>query len=140
MLNKYLFWNKNIKKIELKSEAVVPMVLCKRDVPKSKNSQENICAGDKRVWYRCFPVNFEEHLCCRIFMNVYLCEMKQWKNIFTNLPYFHINVFTEKHRWWCPLKYSCSYEGLEFYLKGSQSQMLSCRICEVLQGFNFTEH
>ena len=49
LLNKYLFRNKNVKKIELKSEAVVRMVFCKKDVPKSKNCQENICAGDKRV-------------------------------------------------------------------------------------------
>ena len=31
-------------------------------------------------------------------MNAYLLEMKQWKNIFINLPYFHGNVFTEKHQ------------------------------------------
>ena len=48
--------------MELKSEAVVPMVFCNKDIPKSKNSQEKICAGDKRVWYRHFPVNFAEFL------------------------------------------------------------------------------
>ena len=59
--------------------------------------------------------------------------------------YFHTNIFTEKHRWWCPLKYSCRFEDLEygyfqFYLKVAQSLILSCKICEVLQSFSFTEH
>ena len=53
---------------------------------------------------------------------------------------FHINIFTEKYQWGCRLKYSCRYEGLEFYLKGTQSQVLSCRICKVLQSLSFTEH
>ena len=35
--------------------------------------------------------------------------------------YFHINIFTEKHQWWCHLKYSCRFVGLELYLKGAQA-------------------
>ena len=59
--------------------------------------------------------------------------------------YFHINIFTEKHWWWWPLKYSCRFEGLEHgclqvYLKVAQSLILSCKICEVLQSFSFTKH
>ena len=59
--------------------------------------------------------------------------------------YFPINIFTEKHRWWCPLKYSCRFEGLgyecfQFYLKVAQSLIRSCKFCEVLQRFSFTEH
>ena len=32
------------------------------------------------------------------------------------------------------------YESLEFYLKGTQLQILSRKFCEDLQGFSFTEH
>ena len=58
---------------------------------------------------------------------------------------FGMNIFTENHWWWCPLKYSCRIEGLEhgclqFYLKRTQSQILSCKTCEVLQSFSFTQH
>ena len=82
--------------------------------------------------------NFQEYLFCRTSVNAYLREMKQWKNVLTN-------IFTENHRWWCPLKYSCRIEGLEhgclqFYLKRTQSQILSCKTCEVLQSFSFTQH
>ena len=67
--------------------------------------------------------------------------MKQWKIVLTN-------VFTENHWWWCPLKYSCRIEGLEhwclqFYLKGTDtffSHILSCKTCDVLQSFSFTQH
>ena len=45
-----------------------------------------------------------------------------------------------KNQWGCPLKYSCRYAGLEFYLKGTQSQIVSCKICEVLLSLSFTEH
>ena len=59
--------------------------------------------------------------------------------------YFDINVFIENHRWLCPLKYICRIAGLEhgclqFYLKGIQSQILSCKTYEVLQSFSFTQH
>ena len=82
--------------------------------------------------------DFQEHLFRRTSVNAYLREMKQWKNVLTN-------IFTENHRWWCPLKYSCRIEGLEhgclqFYLKRTQSQILSCKTCEVLQSFSFTQH
>ena len=82
--------------------------------------------------------NFQEYLFCRTSVNAYLREMKQWNNLLKN-------IFTENHRWWCPLKYSCRIEGLEhgclqFYLKRTQSQILSCKTCEVLQSFSFTQH
>ena len=98
---------------------------------------ENICAGVKRVWSRRFPVNFEEISRTSILQNI--CEsILAWNEATKRC--FHVNIFTEKHRWGCRLHYSCRYEGLEFYLKGTQSQMLSCKICEVLQSFSFTEH
>ena len=72
---------------------------------------------------------FQEHPFPRTSVNTYLREMKQC---------FHIDIFTEKHR--CHLKYNCKYQSLEFYLKGTQSRILSCKICQVLQSFSFTEH
>ena len=82
--------------------------------------------------------NFQEYLFCRTSANAYLHEIKQLKNVLTK-------IFTENHPWWCPLKYSCRSEGLEhgclqFYLKEGQSQILSCKTCEVLQSFSFTQH
>ena len=76
------------------------------------------------------------------FKNIYfvehLCEpILAWNEAIKKR--LHVNIFTEKHRWGCRLKYS-RYEGLEFYLKGTQSQILSCKMCEVLQSFSFTEH
>ena len=58
--------------------------------------------------------------------------------------YFDINIYTE-NQWWCPLKYSYKFEGLEhgylqFYLKVTQSQIFSCETCEVLQNFSFAQH
>ena len=43
-----------------------------------------------------------------------------------------------------PLKYSCRIEGLkhgclQFYLKWTQSLILSCKTCEVLQNFSFIQ-
>ena len=42
------------------------------------------------------------------------------------------------------LKYGCTIEGLEygclqFYLKGTQSQIFSCKTCGVLQSFSFIQ-
>ena len=76
---------------------------------------------------------FQEHLFCRTSVNAYL------RNEATKIC-FHINIFTEKHLCGCRLKYSCRYDGLEFYLRGIQSQILCCKICEVLQSFSFTKH
>ena len=82
--------------------------------------------------------NFQEYLFWRTSVNAYLPKMKQWKNVLTI-------IFTENHRWWCLLKYSSRIEGLEhgylqFCLKGTQSQILSCKTCEVLQSFSFTQY
>ena len=49
--------------------------------------------------------------------------------------YFHIDIFTENTG-----EYNCRYEDLEFYLKGTQSQILFCKVDEVLQSFSFKEH
>ena len=82
--------------------------------------------------------NFQEYLFCRTSVNAYLRKMKQWNNLLKN-------IFTENHRWWCPLKYSCRIEGLEhgclqFYLKETQSRILFYKTCEVLQSFSFTQN
>ena len=36
--------------------------------------------------------------------------------------------------------YGLEHGCLQFYLKGGQSQILSCKTCEVLQSFSFTQH
>ena len=46
--------------------------------------------------------------------------------------YIDIDIFTENNRWSCPWKYSCRFKGLQhgclqFYLKGTQLQILSCK-------------
>ena len=80
---------------------------------------------------------------CGIFRSIYIVE-HLWTHTcvkWSNEKMFSLKyIFTEKHRWGCHLKYSCRYEGLEFYLKGTQSQILSCKLYEVLQSFSFTEH
>ena len=128
--------------MELKSEAVVRKcsvkkvfskflkILRKISVPESRESGKD----DSLIILR----NFQEYLFCRTSVNAYLREMKQRKNVLTN-------IFTENHRWWCPLKYSCRIEDLEhgrlqFYLKGTQSQILFRKTCQVLQNFSFTQH
>ena len=101
-----------------------------------KNYQENICFGLKRVWYRS-SVNFEEISKTSTLRNV--CKrILAWNEAMKKC--FHINIFTDKHRWGCCLKYSYRYEVLEFYLRGTQSQILWCKICKVLQSLSFTEH
>ena len=113
-------------------------MFCKKGV--TKNYQKNICAGVKRVLW--ILQNFQEHLFCRTYVNAYLHEMNEAMK-----KYFDINIFTENHWWWCPLilKYSCRFEGsehgcLQFYLKRTQSHILSCKTCKVLQSFSFTQH
>ena len=73
-----------------------------------------------------------EHLCCQHRTHTSV----KW----SNEKMFSYKYIHRKHSWGCRLKYSCRYEGLEFYLKGTQSQVLSCKIWEVLKSFSFTEH
>ena len=95
-----------------------------------------ICVWVKRVWCRRFPMNFAEFSGPSILYNI--CErILGWNEAIKKC--FHVNIFTEKHRWGCHLKYNCRYEDLEFYLKGTQSQIISCKLYEVLQNFIFTE-
>ena len=96
-----------------------------------------ICAGVKRIWWRCFPLNFAAFLGAFILQNI--CErILAWNEVMKKC--FHVNIFTEKHRWGCHLKCSLRYESLGFHLKGTQSQILSCKLHDVLQSFSFTEH
>ena len=122
----------------MKSEVIVLRCSVKKVFRKIfEKSLEKICAGIKTVCYKHFPVNFEEISKTSILQTI--CErIPAWNEEMIKI--FHVNIFTEKHRWGCLLKYSSRYEGLEFYLKGTQSQILSCKMCEVLQSFNFTEH
>ena len=103
-----------------------------------------------------FPKNFEKfsgkHLCWRqkILMQTFSCEFYRiFKNIYfvehlwthacvnwSNKKYFRINIFTEKYPWKCHLKYSCWYKGLEFYLKGTQSNILFCKFSEVSRSYS----
>ena len=79
--------------------------------------------------------NFQDQLFCRIHLWTHTCVKWSIKKIFAH------KIYLQKKHWWrCHLKYSCSYEGVEFYLKGAQSQILSSKICEVLQSFSPTEH
>ena len=59
---------------------------------------------------------------CGIFRSIYIVE-HLWTHTcvkWSNEKMFSLKyIFTEKHRWGCHLKYSCRYEGLEFYLKGT---------------------
>ena len=36
-------------------------------------------------WSKWILKKFQEHLCCRTSVNAYLREMKQWKNVFTEI-------------------------------------------------------
>ena len=96
-----------------------------------KTSLKNSCARARVQVFLWILRKFQEHLRCRPSENAYLREMKQC---------FQTNIFTEKHRSGCHLQYSWKYESLEFYIKRTPSQILSCKICEVLQSFSFTEH
>ena len=122
----------------MKSEAVLQRCSVKKVFLKIiENSLENICAGVKRVWYRRFPVNLEEisktsilwKICEHILaLNEAMKKMLSCKYIHRKTP---VRVSFEAH---------CRYEGLEFHLKGTKSQILSCKICEVLQSLSFTEN
>ena len=103
----------------------------------SKSSQENLSAGVKHsgtgdfLW---ILQNFQEHLFCRTSLNACVKSRMfgaRWNETMKN--YFHFNLL-------CPLKNSRIYEGLKFYLKGTQSQIISCKMCEVLQIFSFTSN
>ena len=105
----------SVEKLFLK----IQKILRKIYVPQSRE-----CGKDNSLW---ILRNFQEYLFCRTSVNAYLRKMKQWNNLLKN-------IFTENHRWWCPLKYSCRIEGLQhgclqFYLKGTQSQILSRKTC-----------
>ena len=50
------------------------------------------------------------------------------------------SIFTRKHLWWCPFKYSCWYEGCQLYGKVTSSQMLSSETWEVSQNILFKEN
>ena len=52
--------------------------------------------------------------------------------------YIQISMFTGKHLWWRPFKYSFKYEGLQLYENVTLSEMLSYKICQVLQNIIFS--
>ena len=112
-------------------------MFCKKRFPKDLLKIIYLCQSQENL------VQTLSYEFCRIFRSIYFVEhlwthtCVKWSNekIFPSQY-----IFTEKHRWGCHLKYSCRYEGLEFYLKGTQSQILSCKLYEVLQSFSFTEH
>ena len=74
---------------------------------------------------------------------IFECWKALWKK--TKLDWnetkkcIHLNIFTGKCQWWCPFSYILKYEGLQFYEKQNTSQMLSCKICKVLQNIIFAE-
>ena len=57
-----LFWPRSLKTIEcrftLKHEKQPPEVFCKKSVPRNRPA----ALSKKRLWHRCFPVNFAKFL------------------------------------------------------------------------------
>ena len=68
---------------------------------------------------------------CRIFRSIYFVEhlwthtCVKWSN---EKLFSRKYIFTEKHWWGCHLKYSCKYEGLEFYLKGKYLKKIGKKV------------
>ena len=54
--------------------------------------------------------------------------------------YILIKIFHGKHKWWRPFWRTYRHKALQFYEKRNSSQMLSCKICEVLRKIILTEH
>ena len=112
-------------------------MFCKKGFPKDFLKIIYLCRSQENL------VQTLSYEFCGIFRSIYFVEhlwthtCVKWSN---EKMFSRKYIFTEKHRWGCHLKYSCRYEGLEFYLKGTQSQILSCKLYEVLQSFSFTEH
>ena len=110
-------------------------MFCKKGVPKDfkKFLEKYLCRSQESL-VKASPCEF-----CGIFRNIYFVEhlwthtCLKWSN---DKIYWHKYIH-RKPRWSCPLKYSCRFKGLQhrclqFYLKGTQSQILSCKTCEVL--------
>ena len=112
-------------------------MFCKKGFPKDFLKNIYLCRSQENL------VQTLSYEFCGIFRSIYFVEhlwthtCVKWSN---EKMFSRKYIFTEKHRWGCHLKYSCRYEGLEFYLKGTQSQIFSCKLYEVLQRFSFTEH
>ena len=112
-------------------------MFCKKGFPKDFLKIIYLCRSQENL------VQTLSYEFCGIFRSIYFVEhlwthtCVKWSN---EKMFSRKYIFTEKHRWGCHLKYSCRYEGLEFYLKGTQSQIFSCKLYEVLQRFSFTEH
>ena len=51
----------------------------------------------------------------------------------------HINIFTGKRQLQCPFQYCCRHEGLQFYKKGTPSQMCFVKFVKFYRNLNFTE-
>ena len=117
-------------------------VLQKRYSWKFKNFSEKYLCWSQESLVKTIPCEF-----CGIFRNIYFVE-HLWKH--TCLKWSNDKIYWHKYihrkpRWSCPLKYSYRFKGLQhgclqFYLKGTQSQILSCKTCEVLQSFSFSQH
>ena len=112
-------------------------MFCKKGFPKDFLKIIYLCRSQENL------VQTLSYEFCGIFRSIYFVEhlwthtCVKWSN---EKMFSRKYIFTEKHRWGCHLKYSCRYEGQEFYFKGTQSQIFSCKLYEVLQGFSFTEH
>ena len=112
-------------------------MFCKKGFPKDFLKIIYLCRSQENL------VQTLSYEFCGIFRSIYFVEhlwthtCVKWSN---EKMFSRKYIFTEKHRWGCHLKHSCRYEGLEFYLKGTQSQIFSCKLYEVLQRFSFTEH
>ena len=136
-----MFWNKTVLKqwedwIDIRCSPAE--MFCKKGFPKDfKKFFGNYLCLSQEVWCRRFPMNFAEFSGPSILYNIFE-RILGWNEAIKKC--FHVNIFTEKHRWGCHLKYNCRYEDLEFYLKGTQSQIISCKLYEVLQNFIFTEY
>ena len=53
--------------------------------------------------------------------------------------YSQISIFTGKRQLWRPFKYKYKHESLQVNKKVTPLQMLSCKLCEVLQSAIFKE-
>ena len=109
-------------------------MFCKKDV--SKISHESTSAGVQAVGTDVFLLilgNFQEHLFVKhLWTNI--CVKQGNEKIFSHK---YIQKKTDDGVLWSAV---VGMMSLEFYLKGTQSQVFPCNICEVLQSFSFTEH
>ena len=96
-------------------------------MPESRESSK----GDSLWIFR----NFQEYLFCRTSERT-LAWNEAMKKSFDKYIHRKPPVMVSFELQLYGLEHGC----LQFYLKGGQSQILSCKTCEVLQSFSFTQH